>query len=146
MRISDWSSDVCSSDLLEQVVVAAVDQGDAHRCPRQRARRPQAGEAAADDDDVRQVAARVPAAVHGASRSRGWRNDAGSRVAKQPMVAAGGRGAVPAARDARHTRRFRQALSNPCPEPAMSANDNIIPVRTLAAKAQPDQPTTCYGN
>src|SRR3546814_4806904 len=94
--------------------------------PRQRARRRQSGEAAADDDDVRQVAARVPAAVQGASRSRGWRNDAGSRVAKQPMVAAGGRGAVPAARDARHTGRLRQALRNQRLEPAMPDNEKRI--------------------
>src|SRR3546814_5238208 len=32
MRISDWSSDVCSSDLLHRVVVAPVDDGGAGPC------------------------------------------------------------------------------------------------------------------
>ena len=38
---------------LEQVVVAAIDDGDAHAFLAQRARGREAGEAAADDDDVR---------------------------------------------------------------------------------------------
>src|SRR3546814_14874971 len=35
MRISDWSSDVCSSDLLDQVV-GKVDRGDVRALARQR--------------------------------------------------------------------------------------------------------------
>src|SRR3546814_8134695 len=32
MRISDWSSDVCSSDLVDQALVAAVGEQSVHQC------------------------------------------------------------------------------------------------------------------
>ena len=50
---------------LEQVMVAAVDQGDAQRRRSQRARRPQAAEAAADDHEVRAGIRQRFAGIHG---------------------------------------------------------------------------------
>ena len=52
---------------LEEVVVGAIDQGDAHRCPAQRLGRKQAPEATPDDHHM--VAGVVRSGIHG-DRSR----------------------------------------------------------------------------
>src|SRR3546814_16713509 len=56
MRISDWSSDVCSSDLLStwHEILAGLDQQDGEaRVGRQAAGQGAAGGTAADDDHVK---------------------------------------------------------------------------------------------